>query len=348
MNVELLRTLVEARGIPGREEAIREIVRKEMEPLVDEVTTDTMGNVVCVKKGDGKKRLMIAAHMDEIGFIVKFVDDKGFVRLQPLGGFDPRQLFAQRVVVTTSNGDTLPGVLAYGSKPVHMLTDAEKAQAPQLDTFFVDLGLPAEKVKEKVRVGDMVTMDRKMEQCGDCFTCKCMDDRVGVYVMVEAVRAVKKHKVDVYAVATVQEEVGLRGAETAAYHIQPDIGVALDVTIANDFPGPPEQDAVTKLGAGAAIKIMDGSLICNPKLVEHFRRIAEKKGIPHQMEVLPRGGTDAGAIQRSRAGIASITLSVPTRYIHTVNEMVHASDVQAAVDLLSAYISDAHTGDYAL
>lgn len=143
-------------------------------------------------------------------------------------------------------------------------------------------------------------------------------------------------------------QVGLRGGETAAYHVQPDIGVALDVTIANDFPGPPEQDAVTKLGAGAAIKIMDGSLACNAKLVEHFRRIAEKKRIPHQMEALPRGGSDAGAIQRSRAGTASITLSLPTRYVHTVNEMVHGADVQAADDLLSAYISDAHAGDYAL
>jgi putative aminopeptidase FrvX len=191
-------------------------------------------------------------------------------------------------------------------------------------------------------------MDRKMEECGDTYVCKTMDDRVGVYVMIEAVKAARTHEVDLYAVATVQEEVGLRGAQTAAYDIDPDIGVALDVTLANDYPGPTDVDAVTKLGQGTAIKIMDGSLICNHKLVDHFRDVAERHGIPYQMEVLPRGGTDAGAIQRSRGGTASITLSIPTRYIHTVNEMVHKKDLQASVDLLAAYIEDAHTGDYRL
>jgi endoglucanase len=347
MNVALLKKLTEATGISGKEDAIRDIVRQELKSHVDQITTDALGNVVCFKKGKGKKKLMLAAHMDEIGFLVKYVDDKGFLRLQPLGGFDPRQMFSQRVKVTTSSG-VYSGVLAYGTKPAHMLTDAEKGQAPQLDTFFVDLGMGKDEAKDKVRVGDMVTMDRTFETCGATHVCKAMDDRVGVFVMIEAVKAAKRHQVDVYAVGTVQEEVGLRGATTAAFEIDPDIGVALDVTIANDFPGPSDQDAVTKLGEGAAIKIMDGSLICHPKLVDHFRRIAEKKKIPHQMEILPRGGTDAGALQRTRGGTAGFTLSVPTRYVHTVNEMVHGVDVQACVDLLAAYIEEAHTGDYAL
>lgn len=344
-NVELLRRLVEATGIPGREDEIRKIVREELGPHVDEISTDALGNVVCFKKGAGGKKLMIAAHMDEIGFVVKYVDDKGFIRLQPLGGFDPRQMFAQRVKVTTSGG-VYPGVLTYGNKPVHMLSDAERKDPPRIESFFVDLGMSKDEVAEKVRLGDMVTMDRKMEKCGSNYVCKCMDDRAGVYIMIEAVKAARNHDVDVYAVATVQEEVGLRGAVTSAFAVQPDIGVALDVTLANDFPGPADQDAVSKLGGGAAIKIMDGSLICNYKVVDHFRAIAERRGIPHQMEVLPAGGTDAGALQRARGGCPSITLSLPTRYIHTVNEMVNEKDLQACVDLLAAYIEVAHTGDY--
>lgn len=345
LNTELLRRLVEARGVPGREEAIREIVREELSPHVDETTTDALGNVVFFRKGSGNKKLMIAAHMDEIGFLVKFVDDKGFIRLQPLGGFDPRQMFAQRVNITTRTA-VIPGVLTYGNKPIHMLTDAERKEPPKIDSFFVDIGLTAEQVKGKVQIGDMVTMDRKMEKCGDNYVCKCMDDRAGVYIMIEAVKKASRHDVSLYAVATVQEEVGLRGAVTSAFTIQPDIGVALDVTLANDFPGPSEQDSVSKLGHGAAIKIMDSSLICNYKLVDHFRHIAEERGIPHQMEILPAGGTDAGAVQRSRGGAPSITLSLPTRYIHTVNEMINEKDLEACVDLLAGYIEEAHKGDY--
>jgi putative aminopeptidase FrvX len=347
LNVELLRKLVEATGVSGREEALREIVRQEMKPHVDEIRTDALGNVVCVKRGAGNRKLMVAAHMDEIGFFVKFIDDKGFIRVQPVGGFDPRQLFAQRVKVTTRGG-TLPGVLTYGSKPVHMLTEEERKAPPKIDNFFIDLGMGKEQVQEKVQVGDMVTMDRGMTECGETFVCKAMDDRAGLYAMLEAVKAAGKHEADLYAVATVQEEVGVRGAQTSAYGIEPDACVALDTTLANDFPGPSEQDSVSKLGEGVAIKIMDSLSISHPKMVEHFRSLADANGIPYQMEILPRGGTDAGAMQRARAGAPSITLSIPTRYIHTVNEMVHKKDLQACVDLLAAYIREAHRGEYAL
>jgi endoglucanase len=345
MNLELLRELVEGHGVPGQEDQIRAIVARELRGICD-LSTDAMGNLIAVKKGTGSgKKLMLAAHMDEIGFIVKFVDKDGFIRLQPLGGFDPRQLNSQRVIVHAADG-ALNGVLMYGTKPKHLLTDAEASAGQNLDTFFVDCGL-GEATKEKVKIGDMVTMSRHMISLGENLSCKAMDDRVCVFIMIEALKAAKSHDWDVYAVATVQEEIGLRGASAAGSGLLPDVVVALDITLANDIPGVPEQDHITKLGGGAAIKIMDGSLICHPKVVEHFRQLAIKHEIPYQMEVLPRGGTDAGGIQRLNGGVPAFTLSTPTRYVHTVNETVAKSDVQACIDVLARYIEDVHNGDYA-
>ncbi|HWD39915.1 MAG TPA: M20/M25/M40 family metallo-hydrolase [Fimbriimonas sp.] len=345
MNIDLLKELTEARGISGQEDAIREIVVRELNGL-GELSTDRMGSVICLKKGSGGgKKLMIAAHMDEIGFMVKFIDKDGFLRLQTVGGWDPRQMNAQRVIVGAKSGP-IRGVLMYGTKPKHLLSEGEGKEGQKHDNFFVDTGLSADEVKEKIRIGDQVTMDRDLIQLGRHLTCKTMDDRVGVFVMIEAVKAARSNNVDVYAVATVQEEIGLRGAAAAGSAIAPDIVVALDVTLANDIPGIPEQDQITKLGAGTAIKIYDSSLICHPKVVDHFRSIAERENIRHQMEILPMGGTDAGGIQRLHGGIPSFTLSVPTRYVHTVNETVHEEDVQASIDLLARYIEDAHNGNY--
>ncbi len=348
MNLALLKKLSEAAGVPGREEKLREIVRAELKPLVDSLETDVMGNVIGRRKGKSKTKVMIAAHMDEIGFMVKYIDDKGFLRLQTLGGFDPRQLFAQRVLVHSRAGDKFRGVLSYTAKPIHMQSPEESKEAPKVENFFVDLGMTVADVKKHIFIGDMVTMDRTLEPCGDNVIGKSIDNRVGLFVMIEALRALKKHKVDIYAVATVQEEIGLRGATTAAYALNPDIGIALDTTLANDYPGQSDADAVTRLGHGAAIKIMDASLICNPKLVEHLRTIAEREKIPHQMEILPRGGTDGGALQRARGGIVSMTLSIPTRYIHTVNEMASLKDIDSAIKLLKTYLSEAHDGVYSL
>jgi len=344
VNIDLLKELTEAHGTSGYEDAVRDIVRRELSGLGD-LSTDSMGNLTCFKKGKGKTKLMLAAHMDEIGFIVKFIDSNGFLRLNPLGGWDPRQMNSQRVVVHTKGGP-VSGVLMYGTKPAHLLSDAEKAQGQKLEDFFVDIGLAVDDVKATVRLGDQVTMDGRFSQIGKHYTCKSMDDRVAVFVMIEALKALGKHEVDVYAVATVQEEIGLRGATAAGWAIHPDIAIALDITLANDIPGVPDQDQITKLGDGAAIKIMDSSLICHPKIVEHFRQVAEDKGIKHQMEILSRGGTDAGGIQRLHGGIPSFTLSIPSRYVHTVNETVHGDDVQACIDLLARYIEDAHNGNY--
>ncbi|MCH8273410.1 MAG: M42 family metallopeptidase [Armatimonadetes bacterium] len=350
MNVDLLKRLTEAHGVPGQEDEVRAIVTRELEGTCD-LSVDSMGNLHCVREAAVKprrgnaKKLMIAAHMDEIGFVVKHIDDKGFLRIQTLGGWDPRQMFSQRVFVHTKAGP-VNGLLTYQTKPKHMLSPEEASKPPQIDNFFVDLGLDGRAAKRKVRLGDMVTMNRTFQQMGKLMTCKCMDDRAGLYVMIEAVKAARRHQVDVHAIATVQEEVGLRGATASGWSVQPDIAVALDVTLANDFPGISDQDQVTRLGEGAAIKLMDSSLICHPKLVEHFRSLAQKHKIKHQIEILPRGGTDAGGVQRLHGGIPSFTLSIPTRYIHTVNETVHSGDVDACVKLLARYIEDAHGGRY--
>ncbi|MCE9557458.1 MAG: M42 family metallopeptidase [Armatimonadetes bacterium] len=348
MNVALLKELTEAHGVPGQEDNIRVIVRRELEDICD-IRVDWMGNMICHRaattKAKDAKKLMIAAHMDEIGFVVKFIDDKGFLRLQTLGGWDPRQMSSQRVFVHTEGGP-LNGVLMASNKPKHMLTAEEASKAPVADNFFVDCGLSGEEAKKQVGLGDMVTMNRGFQTMGNLFTCKCMDDRLAVFVMIEAMKAAKSHGVDVYAVATVQEEIGLRGATAVGSGLAPDICVALDVTLANDIPGLQEVDYITKLGEGTAIKILDSSLICHPKVVKHFRTLAEKNKIKYQLEILPAGGTDAGGVQRQNGGIPAFTLSIPTRYIHTVNETVHKDDVQASIDLLAKYIEDAHNGDY--
>ena len=346
LNEALLRRLIETPGVPGREEQQREIACGELGSLTDEVRTDPLGSVIGTRNG-GDVRVMVAAHTDEIGFLVKFIDDKGFVRLQTLGGHDPANMVSQRVVITTAGGEALKGVLQPQRKPPHIATEADK-KPPTTDEFFVDLGMPVDEVKEKVRVGDYAVMDRTLEKVGANYIGKAMDDRIGVFVMYEALRAMGGHEATVFAAATSQEEVGLRGAAASGSALEPSVVVALDVTLAMDIPGGGNENEISALGKGVALKIMDGYSISHPKLVEHFRAIAEREGIPHQMEILPFGGTDAGGVQRLHGGIPAITLSIPCRYVHTPNEMVNEGDVQAAITLLARYLEEAHTGDYAL
>ncbi|MBD3165675.1 M20/M25/M40 family metallo-hydrolase [bacterium] len=340
---ELLRKLTQTPGTPGYEHRIRTLIYEEMKPLVDEIRYDRMGSVIGVKKGsaDGP-RVMLAAHMDQIGFLVSHIDDNGFIRLNPTGGFDPRTLMAQRVVV--HGKEDLPGVM--GSKPIHVLSDEEKKKQMKIEDYFVDLGLPGEKVKELVRVGNMVTWVGEFDEIGDMYVSRAMDDRIGVYLMLEALRAVGDHKATIIAVATVQEEVGLRGARASAMDIQPDIGIALDVTIANDVPGASEKDYVTKMGEGIAIKRMDGASIATPALCDHLEEIADQKKIKWQPEILPKGGTDAGAFWQIPGGAFYTTLSVPSRYVHSTVELVHKQDVQGGVDLLAAFLERAGEREY--
>lgn len=335
--MELLEKLTQTPGVAGREEKIAAVIRHEMEAICDEVRSDNLGNLIGLKKGSGGGKIMLAGHMDEIGFLVKYIDDKGFIRLQPVGGFDLRTLVAQRVLVHGKKD--LPGNLCVSTKPIHILSEEEKKKDLQIKDFFVDLGLTPEEVKEMVEVGDPVTLRQEFVRLGDKFSCKAMDDRAGILVMLEAVRKLDGHRADLYLVATVQEEVGLRGAVTSAYGIVPDLGIALDVTLAADFPGGEEPEYVTRLGQGVAIKIMDSASISDHQLVKRLKAFAESENIAYQMEILPRGGTDAGAIQTSQAGVPVATISVPCRYVHTVNEMVSQKDLEAAIALLAAFLS---------
>ena len=224
LNVELLRRLCETPGAPGHEDRVRAIVIESLEPLCDEVSTDALGNVIAFKRstsGSGPSRkLMLTGHMDEISFLVTHIDESGFIRITPLGGFDPKTLTAQRVVVHGKSD--LLGVM--GTKPVHIMTSEEKSAAPKLSDYFVDVGLPIEKVSELVSVGDVITRQRELVRIGATFNGKSFDDRVGVFVMLEAMARLSEHAVDVYAVASTQEEIGLRGATVAARNIEPDIG----------------------------------------------------------------------------------------------------------------------------
>jgi len=356
LNWKLLAELCGAGGCPGREERVRAIVVRELRPLVDRIDVDRMGNVIATrepraakstrKKQTRRKRdvaaaarsLMLCAHMDEIGFMVTHIDDAGFLRFTVLGGFDVKTITSQRVIVHGRRD--LPGVI--GTKPVHLLSDEEKTRLPRLETYFIDLGLPKEEIVKWIDIGDLVTRERDFVEIGNMVSTKSLDDRVGVFVMIEAVRRLKSHAVRVHAVASTQEEVGIRGAEVASRALQPDMGIALDVTLANDVPGTVPQEAVTRLGDGAAIKVMDQSVVCDYRIVEGLKTSARKRKIPHQIEVLSRGGTDTAAIQRAGGGVPAGCISVPTRYIHSVTEMCHQRDVEACIRLLAAFIEDAH------
>ncbi len=342
--MELLRELCEATGIPGREERLRAIVRRELEPLVDEVRVDALGNLIAVRRGTTDKKLAINAHLDEIGFLVTHIEDAGFLRITPVGGHDPRNMVAQRVLV--AGHEDLPGVLYPGTKPPHLQDPAEREKAPRISDFFVDVGLPVERVRQLVPVGSMVVITREFAEIGDTVSCKALDNRLSCYIMIEALRRTRTVGFELHAVATAQEEVGVRGAYTSTFAIDPDVGIALDITIAADIPGVPRPECVTQLGQGTAIKIMDSFSISNVKLVDRLKELAVAREIPHQLEILPRGGTDAGGLQRSRCGVPVCTLSTPTRYVHTSIEMAHKSDIEASIALMTAFIEEGHDRSY--
>lgn len=341
INVSLLKTICETAGAPGFEQRVRELVIKEVTPLVDEVSVDNMGNVIALKKGKERRKVMVAAHMDEIGFIVTHIDDDGFLRFHPLGGFDPKTLTSQRVIVHGSK-DVI-GVM--GSKPIHLMKPEERTKMMPISEYFIDLGMTKKEVEQIVSVGDPVTRDRALIEMGDCVNSKSLDNRVSVFILLEALRELKEADVpyDIYAVFTVQEEVGLRGAISAAHLIDPDFGFGLDVTIAFDVPGANGHDSVTRLGKGAAIKIMDGSVISDYRMVNYLKEVATKESIKWQPEILPAGGTDTAGVQRyGKKGAISGAISIPLRHIHQTIELAHKEDIRACIDLLRSGLSQLH------
>ncbi len=344
INVDLLAEICEVAGTSGFEQRVREIVLREVTSLVDEVTIDNMGNVTAIKKGkDSSKKVMIGAHMDEIGFIVTHIDKDGFVRFHTLGGFDPKTLTAQRVIVHGKKD--LIGVM--GSKPIHVMTPEERNKVPKTTDYFIDMGMPKEEVEKYIKVGDPITRDRQLIEMGDCVNCKSIDNRVAVFILIEMFRELKDPAHDVYGVFTVQEEVGIRGATVAAQHIQPDFGFGLDTTIAFDVPGAAEHEKVTQLGKGVAIKIMDSRTICDYRMVQFMKDVADKNEITWQPEILTAGGTDTMAIQQMTAG-GSIAgaISIPTRHIHQVIEMAHKQDIRSSIDLLGKCLENLDQHDW--
>jgi len=325
---KLLQNLTEAFAPSGYEDKVRGIVRAEVEPLADEIKVDVLGNLI-VRKRPGRqtkdtRKIMIAAHMDEIGLIVSHVDQNGFVRFSPIGGVFRRYVPGGRVRFL--NGTQ--GVLGF-DRLDHV------NELPTLDKVYIDVGATSKK-DSPVKIGDVAAFDRPFTELGNRLVAKSMDDRVGVLVAIEALRALKSTPHDVYFVFTTQEEVGTRGAATSAYGIDPDVGIAIDVTPAGDTPNALKMEMA--LGKGPCIKIQDPGMIADPRVVGWMIRAAEKAKLPYQREVLLRGGTDARAIQLTRAGVPAGCISIPVRYVHSPSEMVDYSDVQNSVKLLTAVL----------
>jgi tetrahedral aminopeptidase len=323
---QLLQRLTDTFSPSGYEDAIRAAIRAEVRGLADEVRVDALGNLI-VRKGraaKGGRRIMIAAHMDEIGLMVTHVDEKGFIRFTGMGGVYPRNLPGGRVRFV---GGTL-GVI--GLEPTDHATDV-----PPLEKMFIDVGVSNQKACP-VKTGDVAAFERPFLDLGHRLVAKSMDDRVGCLVAIEALRALRATPHELYFVFTTQEEVGTRGAQTSAYGIDPDLGFSIDVTGWGDTPG--QRDFDVALGGGPAIKIRDGGMLADPRIVDWMIRTAEKSGLPYQREVLLGGTTDARAMQLVRSGIPVGCVSIPCRYVHTPSEMVDIRDVQNAVRLIVALL----------
>jgi putative aminopeptidase FrvX len=345
VNVALLKEICETPGVSGHEQKVRELVTRELKGIVDELYTDNMGNLIALKKGKERKRVMAAAHMDEIGFIVHHIDDNGFLRFQPLGGFDPKTLTAQRVIVHGQK-DVI-GVM--GTKPIHLMSAEERGKPLQLSDYFIDLGMKKEEVLKIVEVGSVVTRERELIEMGNCVNCKSIDNRVAVYILIETLKELKTTELpyDFYGVFTVQEEVGIRGAIVAGHHINPDFTFCIDTTIAFDTPGAKPEEMCTKLGEGVAIKILDASAICDYRMVRYMKEQAETNQIKWQNELLIAGGTDtAGAQRMAKNGTIAGAVSIPTRHIHSVIEMADKTDIRGNIDLLKLCVKNLDTYDW--
>ena len=342
LNLDLLRRLTQTPGVPGAEHRVRALIEDEVAGLFDHVETDPMGSLLCRRDAapgtEAPRKVMLLCHMDEIGFLVSHVSDKGFAYLQPVGGFDPRTLFARRVTVCTDGGD-IPGVMNPGGRPVHISSAEDRKKVPEIAEFFVDTGL-GEAAAERVQIGDMVVLDGPLAEMGERIVSKALDNRIACWLGIEAVRALgdARGADEVHVAFTSQEEVGLRGARTAAYRVRPDVGIGIDVTLACDTPGVPEPERTTEQGKGFGLHMRDGSFIADRALVAEFEALARERGIPFQRTMLRAGGSDGAAAQQAAAGARAIGIAVGTRYIHTVCETIHRRDLIAARDILAAYL----------
>ncbi len=339
---EVLEKLSDACGVAGREDEVRGLMLKYLKPSVDEIYEDKLGNVIGIKKGDkNSPKVMLAAHMDEVGLYVKTISKEGFLQFSKIGGIDDRVLLAQRVKVYGEK-EPLDGII--GSRPPHIQKEDERKKVIAADEMFIDIGATSlsEANKMGVGIGTPVEFDIKFGKIGkDMAIGKAFDDRAGCAVMIEAMKRLEKTSCTVYAVGTVQEEVGLRGATTSAYGIYPDIGLALDVTIAGDMPGVKEVEAPVKTGKGPSITVADYGLITHPKVLKLLTSASEEAKIPYQLETGLPGGTDAARISLTREGVPSGTISIPTRYIHSPTSLVSLTDMENVTKLVVAAVKRA-------
>jgi putative aminopeptidase FrvX len=324
---QLIKNLVETTGPSGFESEIRSLVRAEVESYVDEIRVDALGSLITRKgrKAEGGKRIMIAAHIDEIGIMVTHIDDNGFLRFTNIGGVNPLNLSGGRVRFV--NGTA--GVIGVESP-------RDRGSMPTIDKFYIDVGA-RNKTDCPVKVGDAAVFDRPFEDLGERLVSKAMDDRIGAAIMIQALKELKSSPNELYFVFTTQEEVGLRGATTSAYGIDPEIGIAVDITGVGDTPN--SDKMAVALGKGPALKVKDRSLVVDPRILDWMVRTAERENLPYQYEVLTYGGTDAGAMNLTRAGVPSTCISIPTRYAHSPSEMVDYQDVLNCVKLLMGAVS---------
>ena len=337
---ELLKKLCLECGIPGREQKIIDIMKEHLARSCDETFVDSMGNVTGIKASKKKnaKTLMIAGHMDEIGFVVSHLDKNGFIYFSPRGGHVPRVLISSRVKIIGRHKELIGVVEGAPS----FLDPESKGKVPEFKQMFIATGLSFKEISKQVEIGDPIVFDADFKEQGGVYISKAFDNRVGCYMVLESMRrlARKNLNVNVIALGTTQEEVGCRGIKTASKEYNPDLGIALDVTAAFDTPGVPEQETVSKLGQGVAIKINDQGSISNHGMVEHLKTLARKAKIKYQMEILPFGGTDAIGMQLFGKGPVA-TLSIPTRFVHSPNEMLHKQDLEAGIRLLCRFIETA-------
>lgn len=330
----LLKKVLEASGIPGYESEIAKIMHAELKKVCDDVRIDDFGNVIA-RKGKGKKKIMIAAHMDEVGFLVKHITKEGFLNFIKVGGIDDRILPAQKVIVKAKKGD-LFGVI--GTKPPHLQKDEDRKHPLKYEDMFIDIGCPnKEEAQKKVEIGDVIVFEPNSGVLnGKLYYGKAVDDRIGCFALIKIMAKLKEARAEVYAVATAQEEVGLKGARTAAFGIDPDFAIAVDTTIAGDTPQISERESALKLGAGVAITIIEASgrgVIVNEKIKDLLIGTAKANRIKYQIDIIEGGMTDGAMIYMNREGVPTGVLSIPTRYIHSPTGVFHIDDVDSAIEL---------------
>ncbi|MDW7726299.1 MAG: M42 family metallopeptidase [Candidatus Methanoperedens sp.] len=333
----LLERLSNAHGVSGYEGSVRQIIEDEIRPYVSEIKTDKMGNLIATKNGS-KPVLMLAAHMDEIGLMVKYIDENGFCRFTKTGGWFDQTLLSQRMILHTEKGPVY-GVI--GSKPPHVIKDEDKNKVVKAEDMFIDVGATNKEDAEKlgVKVGTPVTSDCELKQLGnDRVTGKAFDNRAGCVMLIEAVKQMKNVKATIHAVFTVQEEVGLKGAKTSAFGLNPDVAIATDVTITGDHPGIEKKDSGNELGKGPSVTVSDADgrgIIVPEQVLKWLKEAAESGNIPYQLEVGSGGTTDATAIHLARDGIPSGVVSIPARYIHTPVSVMGIADLEKSIQLIA-------------